>query len=159
MADSETLRVENERLRQQNMELRELLAQRVEQVIGATILTGIHAEPGAAVVGLKGGVCGLMANAFAEHLLASGAENYVEAYFTSGEHPELGQIVVTVKRETGKTPHQLRQLAEQKARRRLDLLETVRIGINKHWRPMIGKAVLFRSRLMVHLDTELNRVD
>ncbi|SEJ52938.1 hypothetical protein SAMN04244572_04353 [Azotobacter beijerinckii] len=89
--------------------LREVLA---EKLIDSTMLTGIDIGNGSLTIGAKGGVCGIMADSFGQMLFESGAENYIEAFFSSSKHPELGQIVVTVKRETGKTPHQLRQVAE-----------------------------------------------
>ncbi|QQE90460.1 hypothetical protein [Azotobacter chroococcum] len=93
----------------ENERLREVLA---EKLIDSTMLTGIDIGNGSLTIGAKGGVCGIMADSFGQMLFESGAENYIEAFFSSSKHPELGQIVVTVKRETGKTPHQLRQVAE-----------------------------------------------
>jgi len=101
-ADYDALIAENERLR-------EVLA---EKLIDSTMLTGIDIGNGSLTIGAKGGVCGIMADSFGQMLFESGAENYIEAFFSSSKHTELGQIVVTVKRETGKTPHQLRQVAE-----------------------------------------------
>jgi len=54
----------------------------------------------------------LFTDAFADFLVESGAENYVEVSFTSEKRPEIGQIVVTVQRLSGKTPHALRRDAE-----------------------------------------------
>lgn len=97
------------RLKDENERIRGLLA---EKVIGQTMLTGIIPESGGMTVGLEGGACAIMADVFGEQLFTSHAENYIELSFASGKYPDLGQIVVTVKRETGKTPHQLRSVAE-----------------------------------------------
>ena len=94
----------------ENEKIRGLLA---EKLIGQTMLTGIIPEDGGMTIGLEGGACAIMADVFGEQLFTSQAENYIELSFASGRYPDLGQIVVTVKRETGKTPHQLRVTAEQ----------------------------------------------
>lgn len=93
----------------ENVKLRKLLA---EKLISQTMLTGIIPNDGGMTIGLEGGACAIMADCFGEQLYTSGAVNYIEAYFTSGKYPDLGHITVTVKRETGKTPHQLRLDAE-----------------------------------------------
>lgn len=143
------------RLTAENERLRELLAQKV---VDSTMLTGLVPEDGALVAGFKGGACGLMAAAFGEQLFTSGAENYIEAMFTSSKYPDLGQITVTVKRETGKTPHQLRrdaeierdQLAEQSASL-LKLSENAAMRI-KELDLMFGRYLLAMKAAVIDAD-------
>lgn len=99
---------DHQRITDENIRMRELLA---EKVVSSTQITGIDMNTG--TIGFEGGACGWLAEAFGEQLFTSGAENYIELTMTSGKYPDLGQIAITVKRETGKTPHQLRALAEQ----------------------------------------------
>ena len=90
-------------------ELRGLLASRV---IESTALVNFAANRGGLTVGYEGGGCALLAETLGRQLYESQAVNYIEATFESRLHPELGEIVVTLKREVGKTPHQLRMAAE-----------------------------------------------
>lgn len=64
---------------------------------------------------IEGGFAAVMANSFAKQLFESQATNYIEATFASDLYPNMGEIVVTVKRTTSKSPHILRQEAEDKA--------------------------------------------
>ena len=97
------------RLMEENERIRGLLA---EKIISQTMLTGIIPDNGGMTVGLEGGAGAIMADVFGEQLFTSQAENYIALSFASGKYPDLGEIVVTVKRETGKTPHELRVAAE-----------------------------------------------
>jgi hypothetical protein len=91
--------------------LREALA---KKVVDSTMLTGLIRKIDVTEINLEGGACGLLADAFADQLFANAAENYLEVSFTSAKHIELGNIVVTIQRVLGKTPHQFRQDAEAK---------------------------------------------
>ncbi|HBO5516223.1 TPA: hypothetical protein L4559_005151 [Pseudomonas aeruginosa] len=93
----------------ENEQLREMLAQKV---VDSTMLCSFTARDGGVSIGLEGGACALMAQAFAKQLYESDVVNYIEAKFESADYPGLGEIVVTLKRESGKTPHQLRIEAE-----------------------------------------------
>ena len=98
-----------EALLEENQQLRQLTS---EKVINATMLREFVARDGGLTIGLEGGACALMAQAFGQQLYESEAFNYIEASFDSPDYPDLGQITVTLKREAGKTPHQLRREAE-----------------------------------------------
>jgi transcriptional regulator of acetoin/glycerol metabolism len=104
-----SLIAEVDRLTAENERIRELLA---EKLIDSTMLTGIDIDRGSLTIGAKGGACGILADSFGQMLYEGNVENYIEAHFSSSKHPEMGQIVVTVKREMGRTPHQLRREAE-----------------------------------------------
>ncbi len=106
----EAAEAEREHLRAENERLRELLA---EKLIDSTMLTGIDIDRNALSLSANGGICKIMADSFAQILHEGKVINYVEAFFSSSKHPEMGQIVVTIKKETGKTPHQLRLEAEK----------------------------------------------
>ena len=97
-------------LQAENEQLRALLA---ERVVSETGLQSFVASTGGFNIGLEGGAFGLLAHAFAKQLYESNAENYIELHFQSLEYAALGQIVLTLKRETGKTPHALRLEAEE----------------------------------------------
>lgn len=94
----------------ENDRLRELLA---EKVVSSTMLTGLVPDDGGMMLGFEGGACGMLAQVFGDQFYESKAINYLELRFDSAKHPELGQLVVTLQRVEGKTPHQLRELAER----------------------------------------------
>ncbi len=96
-------------LLEENKKLRQMTS---EKVVNSTMLREFVAHNGGLTIGLEGGACALMAQAFGQQLYESDALNYIEASFDSPDYPDLGQITVTLKRETGKTPHQLRKEAE-----------------------------------------------
>ena len=98
------------RTKAENKALREALT---EKLIDATTLSGITLNTDSLTLGANGGICRIMADAFGQMLFEGDVENYIEAYFSSSKYPEAGQIVVTVKKEMGKTPHQLRLAAEK----------------------------------------------
>lgn len=93
----------------ENERLRDLLA---EKVVNSTMLTGLIPEDGGMTVGFEGGACGMLAQLFGDQFYESKAINYLELRFDSAKHPELGSLVVTLQRVDGKTPHQLREVAE-----------------------------------------------
>lgn len=64
------------------------------------------------VLSRNGLACDLWASAFARMLFEGDAANYIEYSIGSDEYPGHGQIVVTVQRHVGETPHQLRIDAE-----------------------------------------------
>lgn len=101
----------HDRLEAENEQLRAMLS---EKVISSTMLREFTMASGGLTIGLEGGACALMAQTFGKQLYESEAENYIEVTFDSPDYPSLGQITVTVRRETGKTPHQLRLAAEAK---------------------------------------------
>lgn len=72
------------------------------------------------------------ADVVAERLIESGAPNYIETGFTVDEHPELGQIVVTIRREGGKTPHELRMETEAKCEQLGARIKELKAEIAKH---------------------------
>ncbi|HEP8970304.1 TPA: hypothetical protein VDU83_002642 [Pseudomonas aeruginosa] len=96
-------------LQAENDELRALLT---ERVLNESRLKSFIANHGGFSIEMEGGAFAIMAEAFAKQLYESSASNYLELQFESDEYASLGQIVMTVKRETGKTPHMLRAEAE-----------------------------------------------
>lgn len=96
-------------LQAENDELRALLT---ERVLNESRLKSFIANHGGFSIEMEGGAFAIMAEAFAKQLYESSASNYLELQFESDEYSSLGQIVMTVKRETGKTPHMLRAEAE-----------------------------------------------
>lgn len=104
------LRAEIEQLKAETADLRDALAYKV---IDSAKLRSFVPDDGGFKIGLEGGPCALLADAFGEQLYTSDAINYLQLTFTSGAYPDLGEIVVTLQRCTGKTPHELRIDAEQ----------------------------------------------
>lgn len=104
------LKAEIEQLKAENSSLRDALA---DKAVDSTKLRAFLPADGGFTIGLEGGPCALLADAFGEQLYTSEAINYLQLTFTSGAYPDLGEIVVTLQRCTGKTPHELRIDAER----------------------------------------------
>jgi hypothetical protein len=125
-----------DRLELENKALREALT---VQLIDATTLTGIVINTDSLTLAANGGICRIMADAFGQMLFEGKVENYIEAYFSSSKYPEMGQIVVTVKKEMGMTPHQLRLTAElerdelRQDKARLDWFDRMNLALNQHY--------------------------
>ena len=90
----------------ENKALREALA---EKVTSETMLRDLSVGNGSIHASFEGGAVQLLVDAFAGQFSESGAENYLEMHFHS---PATGPLVTTVQRVNGKTPHQLREAAE-----------------------------------------------
>lgn len=76
------------------------------------MLTGLNVQNGSFDLGLEGGPVRLFAAAFAEYFKESPASNYIEMQLGSTD-PEIGDLVCTLQRKQGKTPHALRREAER----------------------------------------------
>lgn len=76
------------------------------------MLTGLNVQNGSFDLGLEGGPVRLFAAAFAEYFKESPASNYIEMHLESAD-PEIGELVCTLQRKQGKTPHALRREAER----------------------------------------------
>lgn len=64
-------------------------------------LTGMQSGDSGASLEFEGGACQVIAEAFAEQFVGSGAVNYLEMTFTSEER---GSFVVTMQKVGGMTP-------------------------------------------------------
>ncbi|RUT30847.1 hypothetical protein WG29040_23190 [Pseudomonas sp. PAMC 29040] len=100
---------ERDQLKAENERLRGLLA---EKVVNSTMLTGLVPDDGGMTLGFEGGACGMLAQLFGDQFYESPAINYLELRFDSAKHPDIGRLVVTLQREEGKTPAELRGIAE-----------------------------------------------
>lgn len=109
LEDRDEARAEVERLELESDKLREAVSQKL---IDTTMLTGIIPANGSMNVGLEGGACRLFAEAFAKQFADIGAENYVEASFTSSAILPGEAFVVRLQKVSGKTPHMLKLDAE-----------------------------------------------
>jgi hypothetical protein len=92
--------------RAENSELREGLCKGLDE---KTMLTDLGVRDGGLFAQVEGGAAGVLAAAFAEQFTQAGGVNYVEVSFS---HPKTGPLTVTLQRCAGKTPHQLRAVAE-----------------------------------------------
>ena len=96
------------KLEAENAELRECLADRV---VNETLVTGLVMESGI-TMGLKGGAAQLLGEMLAAQIEETGAINYLELNFTSRTIAPNERYVVTIQKCSGRTPHQLRLVAE-----------------------------------------------
>lgn len=127
------------RLEAQVAELRSLLA---DKVTDETKLQLFQTNYGGRIQ-VEGGAAGIMANAFAQQLIDSEAVNYIEATFTSGAYPEIGELVVTIKRGDGLTPHQLRQKAEAERDQLLHRMNDARLNGLRQFRHNDSEGFVF----------------
>lgn len=100
---------ERDQLKAENERLRGLIA---EKVVNSTMLTGLVPDDGGMTLGFEGGACGMLAQLFGDQFYESQAINYLELRFDSTKHPDMGRLVVTLQREEGQTPAELRGIAE-----------------------------------------------
>lgn len=107
-------------LKAENERLRGLLA---EKVVNSTMLTGLVPDDGGMTLGFEGGACGMLAQLFGDQFYESQAINYLELRFDSTKHPGMGRLVVTLQREEGQTPAELRGIAETQVRALAFLLQ------------------------------------
>lgn len=121
------------RLEQENVELRAALA---DKLVSQTLLKRLVAESGQLKMEMEGGACRLMAEAFGAMLQDSGAVNYIETTFEVGGADDLpgAGVIVTVQREEGLTPHQLRLQAEQERDAHCEVIYALQLGM-----PIVSK--------------------
>lgn len=81
-----------------------------EYVSEEAFLSGMTIEDGVDI-GITGLACQMLASALAGQFVGSGAINYLAMNMA---HPELGPFTVTIQRQQGKTPAELRREAEEK---------------------------------------------
>ena len=85
--------------------------QRVMEAIGNPLLTGINIGNGSMDIGMEGAgpqlLAGMFLGMFEKY---PDAKNYIEVLMSSSK----GAVIVTVRRQDGKTPDQLRREAEQR---------------------------------------------
>lgn len=117
--------------------LADLLAERdrlkdalASKVAAETLLTGMHGKPGEFFIGLQGGAAQILAEGLASQLAESGAENYVELRFTSKHAAPDEEVVVTIQRVRGKSPHALRREAEAERDRLRAQVEVAKDAMN-----------------------------
>ncbi|UCF25210.1 MAG: hypothetical protein JSV72_07340 [Ralstonia sp.] len=87
-----------------------------EDAIANPLLTGIQIHENSMDIGLKGAAAQIFAEAFAAQFKDSGATNYLEVHLASND-PAVGELLVTLQRKQGKTPHQFRREAEERLER------------------------------------------
>lgn len=95
-----------------------LMAQYAEYIITNkhahdTLLTAMSVQNGKAILSLEGGVCALLANAFADQFKDSGATNYLVLDLF---HDDTGPMTITMQRKAGSTPaEKLQVLSDENA--------------------------------------------
>jgi len=93
----------------ENDSLRSMLA---DKAVSETIIKSLNLNGSGLSMQLEGGAAQVMAEAFAEQFIESGAENYLEVSFGHTKLMPGENLVVTIQRVDGKTPHAFRQIAE-----------------------------------------------
>lgn len=93
-------------------------------VVSETMLTGLFVRSGAMDMGIKDGAAFLLAERFADQFLTSGATDYLKVRVTSKALMPGEQLVVSLQRVAGQTPHDLRREAEQRRDQALEPLAT-----------------------------------
>lgn len=114
-----------EELLVENARLREALLDKA----GKINLREFYVKDGMATFGLEGGAAHLLADTFAHQFKENGAANYLEMSFVNDE---VGELTVTMQRRQGKTPHQLRALAEAQRDRYRAALDRLRTLLDEH---------------------------
>lgn len=104
LAEIAAIRAENALLRQHA----------AKQITDATLLTGISPRNGGMDIGLKGGACQLLAEAFFDQFVDAGAVNFLELRFESSSRMPGQAMTVTMQLADGATPGQ--KIAEANAR-------------------------------------------
>jgi hypothetical protein len=93
-------------------EYKKLEKQFSDFMAGRATIEEIAVENGAITAVAGSELVRVMAAQFAALLNSSGAKNYLEMVFTPRGGSELGEVIVTLQRRDGKTPHQIRQQLE-----------------------------------------------
>jgi hypothetical protein len=121
----ESLRPEIERLLKKNADLQDMVEGNVRDVI----INEMHFEKGALEVYLKHPIFALFAGAIAEYFIETGAKNYLETRIWC---EKVGFVIVTCQKETGHSPHQLRQSAEAERNAFLEEICAARAVLGKY---------------------------
>lgn len=94
-----------------------------EYVVTQAFMSGMSPdEAGGANIKMNGLACQMMAAAFAGQFKGAGGTNYVEFNFN---HEETGPMTITMQRQAGRTPAQLRIDAERQRDELLAALESL----------------------------------
>lgn len=104
LAEIAAIRAENTMLRQHA----------AKQITDATLLTGISPRNGGMDIGLEGGACQLLAEAFFDQFVEAGAVNFLEVRLESSTRMPGKAMTVTMQLADGVTPGQ--KIAEANAR-------------------------------------------
>ena len=106
-----------EAVEKENTKLREALAEKVTSEI---VLRDLSVGNGSINASFEGGAVHLFVDSLANQFVESGAANYIEMQFHS---EATGQLLLTLQRVNGKTPHQLREAAEKERDELRDRIE------------------------------------
>lgn len=101
-------------LAESRAEVERLRAAVAQNITDATMLRGMQVIDGGLNIGLEGGGARLLAEAFAEQFIESGAVNFLEVKFT---HERVGNLTVTMQKAGALTPADKARQAEARAER------------------------------------------
>lgn len=128
LAEIAAIRAENTMLRQHA----------AKQITDATLLTGISPRNGGVDIGLEGGACQLLAEAFFDQFVEAGAVNFLEVRLESSTRMPGKAMTVTMQLADGVTPGQ--KIAEANARIAELEAQLEAIGAGGVSGPLIGQA-------------------
>jgi hypothetical protein len=118
-----TLRAQNKALMEENDDLHEQLSQKlVEQ----TFIENLAVKNGGLEIEARGAMMNIIADCFAQTIMESKAENYLEMSFHSKRFLPNEMLLLTLQKCTGKTPHQLRAEAEDKNKTLMEALGRIK---------------------------------
>ena len=109
----------------ETIQLRTLLGQQMVSVCQMVEFVRTYGSP---ITTVAGGAAHLLSELLGQQLYESNPENYIQLSFDSAMYPGGGDIVVTLQRTTGLTPHELRIQAEEETeqqKQRCILLKSV----------------------------------
>ena len=127
LAEIAAIRAENTMLRQHA----------AKQITDATLLTGISPRNGGVDIGLEGGACQLLAEAFFDQFVEAGAVNFLEVRLESSTRMPGKAMTVTMQLADGVTPGQ--KIAEANARIAELEAQLAAIGAGGVSGPLMGK--------------------
>ena len=127
LAEIAAIRAENTMLRQHA----------AKQITDATLLTGISPRNGGMDIGLEGGACQLLAEAFFDQFVEAGAVNFLEIRLESSTRMPGKAMTVTMQLADGATPGQ--KIAEANARIAELEAQLESIGAGGVSGPLMGK--------------------
>lgn len=96
----------------ETIQLRTLLGQQMVNVCQMVEFVRTYGNP---ITTVAGGAAHLLSELLGQQLYESNPENYIQLSFESAMYPGGGDIVVTLQRTTGLTPHELRIQAEEES--------------------------------------------
>ncbi|WP_202879040.1 MULTISPECIES: hypothetical protein [unclassified Pseudomonas] len=120
----------------ETIQLRTLLGQ---QMVSACQMVEFVRTYGSPITKVAGGAAHLLSELLGQQLYESDPENYIQLSFDSAMYPVGGDIVVTLQRTSGLTPHELRLLAEEESEQQKQRCILLKDALDNQLRQVEGK--------------------